>query len=214
MGVVGDVFGASVNGDPALVVYYPLTPIPGARWGSYDLKLAIRTELARPTALVQEMATTVEAVDPEIIVQDVEAMAAVVRRSMSDTRFALALLAGMAAGALILAMVGLYGVVVYLAARRTREVGVRVALGARSGQIRRMMVAEVSRLVAAGLVLGCLAGLAAETALRSRLFGIASSGPVVLVLAALALTLAAGLAAWVAAGRAARVSPVEALRIE
>lgn len=214
VGVVGDVFGASVNGDPALVVYYPLTPIPGARWGNYDLKLAIRTELAQPTALVQEMATTVEAVDQEIIVQDVEAMAAVVRRSMSGTRFALALLAGMAAGALILAMVGLYGVVVYLAARRTREVGIRVALGARSGQIRRMMVAEMSRLVAAGLVLGCLAGLAAETALRSRLFGIASSGPVVLVLAALALTLAAGFATWVAAGRAARVSPVEALRIE
>lgn len=214
VGVVGDVFGGSVNGDPALVVYYPLTPIPGARWGSYDLKLAVRTELAQPGALVPEMAAAVEALDPEIIVQDVEAMAAVFRRSMSGTRFALALLAGMAAGALTLAMVGLYGVVVYLAARRTREVGIRVALGAKSGQIRRMMVAEMSRLVAAGLVLGCLAGLAAETALRSRLFGIASTGPVVLVLAALALALAAGLATWVAAGRAARVSPVEALRIE
>lgn len=214
VGVVGDVFGTSASGDPALAVYYPLTPIPGARWGSYDLKVAVRTELAQPTALIPEMVTAVEAVDPEIIVEDVEAMATVVRRSMGGTRFSLALLAGMAAGALILAMVGLYGVVVYLAARRTREVGVRVALGAKGWQVRRMMVAEMSRLVAAGLLLGCLAGLVAETALSSRLFGIASTGPVVLMLAAFALALAAGLAVWVAAGRAARVSPVEALRIE
>jgi hypothetical protein len=214
VGVVGDVFGGSVNGDPALVVYYPLTPIPGARWGNYDLKVAVRTELAEPAALVPEIVTTMETVDSSIIVEDVRAMAAVVRGSMSGTRFALALLAGMAAAALILAMVGLYGVVVYLAARRTREVGVRMALGAKSSQVRRMMVAEMSKLVAAGLVLGGLASLAAEAALRSRLFGIASTAPVVLVLAALALTLAAGLATWVASGRAARVSPVEALRVE
>lgn len=214
VGVVGDVFGASVDGDPALVVYYPLTPIPGARWGNYDLKVAIRTELAAPAALVPEIVTAMEAVDSSIIVEDVQAMAAVVRASMSGTRFALALLAGMAVAALILAMVGLYGVVVYLAARRTRELGVRMALGARSSQVRRMMVVEMSRLVAAGLVLGGLASLAAEAALRSRLFGIASAAPVVLVLAALALTLAAALATWVASGRAARVSPVEALRVE
>ena len=214
VGVVGDVFGASVNGDPALVVYYPLAPIPGARWGNYDLKVAIRTELTQPSALVPEIVTTVGAVDPEIIVEDVEAMTAVVQHSMSGTRFALALLAGMAAGALILAMVGLYGVVVYLAAQRTREVGVRMALGAKRWQVRRMMVAEMSRPVAGGLVIGCLASLAAEAALRSRLFGIDSTAPLVLVLAALALILAAGLATWVAAGRAAGVSPVEALRVE
>ena len=68
--------------------------------------------------------------------------------------------------------------------------------------------------MAAGLVLGGLASLVAEAALRSRLFGIASAAPAVLALAALALTLAAGLATWVASGRAARVSPVEALRVE
>ncbi len=195
-------------------MYYPLAPIPGARWGNYDLKVAIRTELTQPSALVAEIVTTVGAVDPEIIVEDVEAMTAVVQRSMSGTRFALALLAGMAAGALILAMVGLYGVVVYLAAQRTREVGVRMALGAKRWQVRRMMVAEMSRPVAGGLVIGCLASLAAEAALRSRLFGIDSTAPLVLVLAALALILAAGLATWVAAGRAAGVSPVEALRVE
>lgn len=214
VGVVGDVYGRSVQDDPAVAAYYPLNPSPGHQWPGYAVTMAVRTEFAEPAAVLPALRETFDAVDPSIRLESEETMANVVSRSMAPASFALTLLAAVAGGALVLAVTGLYGTVRHLAARRTTEVGVRMALGARVGQVQRMMAFATLRLVALGLVLGIGASLAAGGTLRGILFGVSPANPTILLAASALLILAAMAAGWLAARGAARTSPVEALRIE
>jgi macrolide transport system ATP-binding/permease protein len=116
--------------------------------------------------------------------------------------------------ALLLGVVGLYGVVTYSVGQRTREIGVRMALGARPETVYRLILSEAGRLTATGVVLGLLGSLAAAIMLHSMLFGVRSWDAQILIAAAVVLTASAVLASFVPARRAASVNPVEALRAE
>ena len=141
-------------------------------------------------------------------------MREVLARSLSQTRFLLMLLAVAAVAALTLAVVGVYGVVRYLVARRSNEIGVRLALGATPAKVRGTIVRETAKLLAVGLGIGLLASLAAGEALRGVLYGVVPTNPLVYLGAAGLLVFAALLASWAAAGRAIRLAPMDALRIE
>jgi ABC-type antimicrobial peptide transport system permease subunit len=134
--------------------------------------------------------------------------------SLESRRFQLVLLAGFSTLALVLAAVGIYGVISFLTAQRTHEIGVRVALGAQHGDILRMVFRHGLQLVGAGVVLGIVAALAATRLLSTVLFGVNAADP--LTYAAISATLlAAGLlACWLPARRATRVDPLTALRHE
>ena len=215
VGVVGDIYATSVADPPTPHVYYPLSRIPEeAGWDPLSVALVVRTELSEPESLLPTLRRTIAMLDPEVAVTDTDTLAAVVERSTSQDRFMAALLGFSAAAALMLAVVGLYGVVSYLVARRTNEIGVRMAVGALPDRVRRMMVVASLKLVAIGLVVGLAVSLSLAEVLRGLLFGVTPTSPTVYVACVVVLSSAAGLAGWVAAGRASRITPMDALRVE
>ena len=214
VGVVGDVYGKSVDEPPAIAAYYPLNPVPGSRWPRYDLVMAVRTGVQDPADILPTVAREIERVDSTIRVDAMPTLADIVDRSMAPARFASALFATVAIGALVLAVAGLYGVVAHLAERRTTEIGVRVALGARRDQVRRMVVIGGLKPVVAGIAMGIPIALVATGTLRGLLYDVAPVSPAVHVTAAVLLAAAATLASWLAARRATAVSPLTALRVD
>ncbi|MDE0178499.1 MAG: ADOP family duplicated permease [Gammaproteobacteria bacterium] len=215
VGLVGDVYGASLTDDPTVHVYYPLVQTPGQPpWYYGAMTIVVRTRLSDPTAVLPQLRRILRSLDPEIAVEKAGTMREVLAYSLRQTRFLLMLLAIAAAAALTLAVVGVYGVVGYLVARRSSEIGVRLALGATPAKVRRTIMQETAKLLAIGLGLGLLASLAAGDALRGVLYGVAPTNPLVYLVGAGLLVFAALLASWIAAGRAIRLEPMDALRIE
>lgn len=215
VGLVGDVFGSSVTETPASHAYYPLAQIPGeSGWFNTAMTIVVRTGSADPAALVPEVRRILAELDPGVALEDAETMSSVLDRSRGRLGFLLVLITGAAAAALFLAIVGVYGTVSYLVAKRTKEVGVRMAFGATPTMVRRMMVAGSLRLAVLGLCVGLIGSLAAGGALQGFLFGVTPANPVVYVLGALLLTLAAAGASWIASSRATRITPMNALRVE
>jgi len=167
-----------------------------------------------PRALAAAVSQAVQDVDPQVTVAPARPLADLVGLSTLPSRVAGTALLAFGAVGLGLAALGLSGVVAQSVAQRTREFGVRVAIGARRGQIVRLALDEGLRLVAVGLVLGLGLGLALARVASSLLFGLSTADPVTFVGApALLLCVAAG-AAWIPARRAARVDPVACLRNE
>ena len=214
VGVVGDVYGKSVDGPPAIAAYYPLNPVPGSRWPHYAVAMAVRTGLEDPAAILPAVLREFEQVDPTIQVEAMPTLADIVDRSMAPASFASALFTAVAVGALLLAVAGLYGVVAHLAARRTTEIGVRMALGARRNQVRRLVVIGGLKPVVVGIVMGVPMGVAAAGLLRGLLFGVTPASPAVHATAAMLLAATAALASWIAARRATAIQPLAALRVE
>jgi putative ABC transport system permease protein len=137
-----------------------------------------------------------------------------VRQALGNTRNTFGLLATFGGLALLLAVIGVYGVLSYSVGQRTREMGIRSALGARPPDIVRLVVGWGMRLVVFGIVAGALLSVAVRSVLASLLFGVAPGDPVSLGAAVAAMALTAGFAAWLPARRAARVAPLVALRSE
>ena len=215
VGVVGDVYPRSVADPPRPHIYYPLSRIPvEAGWGPVSVAMVVRTELGDPASLIPALRRTVATMAPDVAIADAEPLEALFERSTSEDRFMAALLGFSAAAALLLAIVGLYGVVSYLVARRTNEIGVRMAVGALPGRVRTMVVAASLKLVAVGLAVGLVASLGLGGALRGMLFGVTPTSPTVYAACVVVLTLATVAASWLAAGRAARITPMDALRVE
>lgn len=214
VGVVGDVYGESVDEPPAIAAYYPLNPVPGSRWPHYGVAMAVRTGFEDPAAILPAVLREFEHVDPTIQVEAMPTMADIVGRSMAPASFASAMFIAVAIGALVLAVAGLYGVVAHLAARRTTEIGVRMALGARQDQVRRMVVVGGLKPVVLGIALGVPIGVIAGGMLRGLLFGVTPVSPVVHVAAAVLLAAAGTMASWIAARRATAIQPLAALRVE
>ena len=138
----------------------------------------------------------------------------VIDGSIAQRRFTMQLLAGFAALALALAMVGVYGVVSYGVARRTHEMGVRMALGATHRDVVRHVLRDGSRLALYGALLGILGALAATRLLSTQLYGVGASDPLTLALAAAAIVLVALVGSYVPARRASRIAPVAALQAD
>jgi ABC-type antimicrobial peptide transport system permease subunit len=141
-------------------------------------------------------------------------METLVSASLGQRRFYMMLLGGFAALALILAAVGLYGVISYSVAQRTQEVGIRVALGASGSEVVAMVMRQGLRLAAAGLAVGLVLALLLKNVLKGLLVGVSAADPATLAITALVLLLVAVLASYVPARRAARVDPMVALRFD
>jgi putative ABC transport system permease protein len=206
VGVVADV-RASAIADPALpALYVPFTQRPVA-----DLTLTVRTS-GDPMRLVAPIRAAVRALDPDQPVSSVAAMSDIVAASVKQPRDRTTLIGVFAAVALVLAAIGVYGVMAYGVNERTREIGVRVALGAGTGDVMRLIVRGALGMTSVGVLLGLVGGLFASRVLGSLLFGVASIDVGTFVVSALVLLAVASLASWLPARRAARVDPAVALR--
>ena len=209
VGVVGDVRLESLSADALPAMYVPYYQSPNSR--SLSLVLRTRTDAL---ALVDEVRARVRAIDPGIPVHDVRPLEQIVRESLAAPRFSSMMLLAFSLAALLLAAVGIYGVISYSSAMRTREIGVRMALGARPIDALRLVIGHAMRLAGLGVALGIIAALVLTRYLRSLLFGVGATDPAVLAGTAVFLMVVAAAAGWLPAWRASRVDPLNALRYE
>ena len=175
---------------------------------------AVRTPRAGSESLMKDIRQAVWSIDANIPLTDVRTENFLYSRSMARTQFTLIML-GLAAGiALLLGIIGLYGVIAYSASQRRREIGIRIALGAQRHTITTMFVRQGLLLAGTGVACGLLVALAATRLLRSLLFHVNPMDPLTYAAACLALCTAAALASYIPSRRTATVNPVEALRAE
>jgi putative ABC transport system permease protein len=165
-------------------------------------------------ALAESARKVVQGIDSELPVSQVRTMETVVRQTFASQQFSAVLLGGFSLASLLLAAIGVYGVLAYSVSQRTREIGVRIALGAEPFTITRMVVTSGARMVVIGAAAGLAAALALSGLMKSLLFGIGPRDPLTFVAAPAVFVVVALVAAYVPARRAARVSPMEALRAE
>jgi ABC-type antimicrobial peptide transport system permease subunit len=212
VGVVGDVYTNTPTGPPAIAIYYPIARIPGTS-GSWPnpSTLVVKTTVADPLALLPAIRNAIGAVDPAIPLADVVTMETIAAQSRAFVTFMMTLIAIAASVALLLAAVGLYGVVSYTVTQRTSEIGIRMALGAPPTEVAKLVVGGSVKLALVGIAGGVLMTLGASRALRAFLYGVESTDPLAYLAAAILLGGIAALAAYLPARRAARIDPMEAL---
>jgi putative ABC transport system permease protein len=177
------------------------------------LQVVLRTT-GNPLAIAEPARRAVVAVDPNVPLFQVQTLKQRVGASVAQARFLTLLLALFAAVAVLLAAVGIYGVVAYAVAQRTRELGIRMALGARGDDVLWLVLRQGVALAAAGTAIGLAGALLTTRALGRLLYQVTPSDPAILLAGTLALIAVASLASWLPARRAARTDPVEALRAE
>ena len=215
VGVAGDIRHAGLESEPEPHLWLPLRQAHedsvGLLTGTQYWLVKARTA---PLALAPSVREALRAVDPDVPATSVRAMDDYLQQSISFRKFSLRLLAAFATAALLLAAVGLYGVVSYGVSLRTQEIGVRMSLGALRRDILRLVIGEGMRLALAGAGLGLLAALALTRTMKSLLFGVGAADPRTFAAITLLLLAAALLACWLPARRATRVAPVAALRSE
>jgi len=187
--------------------------MPMAQWGIGSAVAVLRSDLA-PGALEPMLRREVITVDPTATVSQVRSMGAVLAASAAHPRTTTTLIAGFAAIALLLGAIGVYGVLSYGVTQRRREIGIRMAIGAEPGAVRRMVLGHATRLVAGGVAAGVFAGWLGASVLKGFVYGVSVRDP--LSFAAVPLLFAAvGVAAsYLPARRATRVSPTEVMREE
>ena len=209
VGIVGDERHVSLDREAPPGVYVSYLQLAAAS----RLTLVIRTA-GDPTAAASIVRDTVSAIDPQLAVYDMRTMEQIVGDSVSRPRFSALLLAIFAATALLLAAVGVYGVISQLVGQRTQEFGVRMALGASPIDVGRLVVGFGLRLAAIGVALGIPAALAFSRLLSGLLYGVNATSPITYAVVSIVLALVATLAAVLPARRATRVDPLLALRAE
>jgi predicted permease len=216
IGVVGDVRDRELATAPVAMVYVPqAVPVaptiePGAR---RTMALVVRTA-APPAAIVPAIRRVVRELDPTVPIFNVEPMSDVVRASTARLSLTLTLMTAAAAITLVLGTIGLYGVMAYSVALRTREFGVRLALGAEPRHLARAVARRGFAVVASGVAAGFVLYAMVAPLLRAFLYGVTTSDPVTLGGVTLALVVTASLASWLPARRAAHVDPAAAFRAE
>jgi len=208
VGVITDLRQTSLAEEPDMESYVPHAETPDA-----TMALVLRTTLD-PMRFAPTIRAAVRELDKELPVSDIGTLTDSISHSTRERRFTVALLGAFALLALLLAAVGIYGVISYSLTRRTREIGVRMALGAERGRIAGMVVGRAVLLGGVGVAVGVAGGLALTRLLRSMLYGVSATDPAVFVGVSLFLLAVAALAGYVPARRAARVEPSVALRHE
>ena len=209
VGIVGDVKDAGLDeADP------PQLYLPYRQWPAQGMSVVLKT--AVPPATVGEAARReVYAVDPNMPVANVRTLEQIVARSISQPKFYMTLLAVFAGVALLLAAIGIFGVLSYGVAQRTREIGIRMALGAQQGSVRRLVVRDAMALAIAGVAIGMVcAFFLSRSLVASLLFSTSPRDPVTFTAVAAGLTIVAFAASYIPARRATRVDPVIALRAD
>ncbi len=207
IGMVGDV-RANPDQPPVAMVYKPYW-----EWAPRSVTLVARSA-GDPRLVGGAMVAAVRGVDPDIPIPAMKTMQEILEQSVAQRRFQMMLAVAFGATALLLAALGIYGVISYSVARRTNEMGVRMALGARRWHLHRMVVGHAMIPVAAGLALGILVSLAAGQVVSNLLYGVSPRDPWTIAAVSILLVSVAGAACWGPARRATRVDPLEALRCE
>ena len=212
VGVVGNVSTSGPGAPPRPQFYLPLDQVPAEAWDwtSRTLGLVVRGG-GEPAALAPAIREAVRSVDQGVPVYDVQTMAERRRATTAQERFGAALLSALGGLGLVLAAVGIYGVISYFVGQRTREIAVRLAMGAQASDVVALVFRQGLKPALLGMVLGAAGALAAGRALQGVLFGVGAADPLTLVAVAGLLFVVAGLASVVPARRAARVDPVRAL---
>jgi putative ABC transport system permease protein len=216
IGVVGDSRDNGLNSDPGPKMFIPQAQVPDLA-NALNVRLTpmawvVRTEM-EPHAVssaVQEQLRQATGLP----VTDVRSMAEVVSRSTSQEQFNMWLMSVFGASALLLAAIGIYGLMAYSVEQRTQEIGIRMALGAQSRQVKNMVVLQGMRLAIVGVVLGVAAAFGLARLIATFLFGVTARDPLVFAGVPALLTVVALLAVWIPARRASRVDPIIALRYE
>jgi predicted permease len=206
VGIVGDVRYGTIDSVPQPDVYISFNQSPRTA-----MRIFLRTTVD-PTAVAAPARAVLKELVPDYPAFDVRTMRERVAGASAQARFSAALLALFAAFALALAVVGLYGVMSYGVLQRTREIGIRIALGADRGRVQRMVIGEGVAMALAGSAIGLLAALSLTRVMRSLLYGVTPSDAMTYVAIVLVLGTAALAASWVPARRATRVDPMRALR--
>jgi putative ABC transport system permease protein len=212
VGVIGDTLDDGFDGQSIEQMFYPYTN-PSDELPLTFLTLVVRTSV-EPESAASSVRGVVRQIDPNVPVSRVQTMRALAARATSGARFQMLLTALFAALALVLAGVGLYGVMSYAVAQRTHEIGVRLALGARRADVLRLVVGQGMKLALTGVAAGLLCAFTLMRLIAGLLFGVSASDPVTFVGVAILLASVALLACLVPAWRATRVDPLAALRHE
>ena len=206
VGVAGDVRHIGLDKPAPPVMYMPYT-----QFALPFTSIAVRS--TRPEAAVTAaLRSTLTDADPEVPLGDIETLGSVLHASMAEPRFRMIVFAGLGAVALVLAAVGLYGVISTTVVHQTREIGIRLALGASPGRIQRAVLGRALRLAAAGLTIGLAAALLAARGLGRFLYGVSATDPMTFAAMALVLIAVTIVASYAPARRVFRVDPVVALR--
>ena len=192
--------------------YFQLPNVPEAQFGR-SLAIAVRTT-GEPTSLTAAVRNAVREIDKDQAVSNVQTMSQVVTSAVASQKFATWLLAVFAAAALLLAALGLYGVMAYSVTQRTHEIGIRMALGAARRDVLRLIVGQGMRLTLVGLGVGLVGAFLTTRLMKTLLFGVSAADPLTYGVVALLLALVALLACLIPARRATRVDPMIALRYE
>ena len=221
VGVVGNMHDDGMNKDAPTIAYWPILM---SHFESRDedkddnvrryVAYAIRSSRAGSESLMKDVRQAVWSVDANLPLSDVHTEEYFYSKSMARTSFTLVMLGVAASIALLLGIVGLYGVIAYSASQRRREIGIRIALGAQRNNITGMFVRQGLLLAGSGVVCGLLVAVGATRLLRSLLFHVSPMDPLTYGCAVLALCGAAALASYLPSRRTASVNPVEALRAE
>jgi putative ABC transport system permease protein len=208
VGVVGDIRNRTLNTAPKPAYYMPQSQIPCAQ-----MTVVVKTT-TDPHSLVSAVTKEVAAIDKDLPLFSVKTMDEYLSASIATPRFNTTLISIFALVALILTIVGLYGVMSYSVAQRTNEIGIRLALGAQTRDVILLIVKQGLRLILLGLAFGLLGAFALTRVIASLLFGVTAKDPITFVAVAFVLALVGLLACYIPALRATRVDPMEALRCE
>jgi putative ABC transport system permease protein len=206
IGVVGDIRHHTLGAAPSPTMYLPMISTGGTN-------LTIRAT-GDPLSLTSAVRKEVMAIDPDQPIAAVRTMEQALSESVSAPRYRTTLLGLFAAVALLLAAIGIYGVIAYTTAQRTHELGVRMALGAQSKDVLKLVIGQGIKLALAGALLGLGGALALTRLVNTLLFGVSATDPLTFAVVGLLLTLVALLACWIPARRATKVDPLVALHYE
>ena len=217
LGVVEDVRHSGAQEPAPAVVYWPIfgqVPYAPITVATRAVVFSLRTERAGRGALLNEIRQAVSSVNAALAVANPETMRETVDHSMARTSFTLMMLAIAGAMALVLGFIGIYGVIAYAVSQRTREIGIRIALGAEPGDVRQVFVRYGLGLCAIGMTIGLGAAALLTRLMKSLLFGVAPVDPETFAAVPVTLLLATLVACYLPARRAAAVDPVDCLRAE
>ena len=214
IGVVGDERADGLAQEPPPIVYYPALQKSffGGTWSPRYVIYLVRSPRVGSASFTAEIQRAVWSVHPDMPLARVQTLAEIMAESMAPISFALVMLAIAASVSLMLGVVGVYGVIAYMTAQRSREIGIRLALGATPEGVAGLFVGHGLRLAGMGIAVGICAAIALSRLIRSTLFGVSATDPLTYGVAAVGLAAVAGLAAYLPSRRAARTDPVESLR--
>jgi hypothetical protein len=223
VGVVGNVRDDGLDQESPATIFWPMmqrnlwSGLPGEE-SEIDVRrsmtFAIRSPRVGSPDFLTQVRDAIWGVNPNLPLANVRTAGDLLSRSMARTSFTLTMLAIAAVVALILGAIGIYGVISYVVSQRTRELGVRLALGAQAGDVRRMVLKQGLVLAGAGVVIGLLAAVGLTRLMEALLYGVNPIDPLTFGVVALCLTAVALLASYVPARRASKVDPAVAIRFE